>query len=44
MKRYELWLGSLLVVTGFLGACTNVAEDEFRNNQYPMELMAENQL
>ena len=41
MKRYELWLGSLLVVTGFLGACTNVAEDEFRNNQYPMELMAE---
>lgn len=41
MKRNELWFGGLLAVAGFFGACTNVAEDEFQNNQYPMELMAE---
>ena len=29
MKRNEWWLGGLLAVAGFFGACTNVAEDEF---------------
>ena len=28
MKRNELWLGGLLAVAGFFGACTNVVEDE----------------
>ena len=41
MKRNELWLGGLLAVAGFFGACTNVVEDESQNNKYPMELMAE---
>lgn len=41
MKRNELWLGCLLAVAGFFGACTNVVEDESQNNKYPMELMAE---
>lgn len=41
MKRKDLWLGSLLTVTGFFGACTNVAEDELQNNKYPLELTAE---
>lgn len=40
MKRNELWLGGLLAVAGFFGACTNVVEDESQNNKYPMELMA----
>ena len=41
MKRNEWWLGGLLAVAGFFGACTNVAEDEFQNNKYPVELLAE---
>ncbi|WP_073347707.1 fimbrillin family protein [Bacteroides congonensis] len=41
MKRKDLWLGSLLTMTGFFGACTNIAEDELQNNKYPLELTAE---
>lgn len=41
MKRNKLALSCLLMVTGFFGACTDMAEDDFQNNKYPVELMAE---
>ena len=44
MKRNKLALSCLLMVTGFFGACTDMAEDDFQNNKYPVELMAEKDL
>ena len=41
MKRNKLALSCLLMVTGFFGACTDMAEDDFQNNKYPVELMAD---
>ena len=38
MKRNKLALSCLLMVTGFFGACTDMAEDDFQNNKYPVEL------
>lgn len=39
--KNKLALSCLLMVTGFFGACTDMAEDDFQNNKYPVELMAE---